>query len=98
MVPDSVPAPASTVATPMFTPDISRPQTPFAGMSPAGHIKESLDYLSAPVGRLRNQHKPQARVGGSRALESFVKLIASLEGFFHPNNSGSWTADVSRAV
>ena len=33
-------------------------------------------------------------LAGSRALDSLAKLIATVESFFHPSNSGAWTADV----
>lgn len=35
-------------------------------------------------------------LAGCKALDSLAKLIVSTESFFHPSNSGSWTADVSR--
>jgi proteasome activator subunit 4 len=34
-------------------------------------------------------------LAGSRALDGLAKLIATVESFFHPSNSGAWTADVS---
>jgi len=39
--------------------------------------------------------KPAAYLGGSKALDSLARMIASTESFFHPSNSGLWTADVS---
>jgi proteasome activator subunit 4 len=33
-------------------------------------------------------------LAGSKALDSLDKLITSTESFFHPSNSGSWTAGV----
>lgn len=34
-------------------------------------------------------------IAGSKALDSLDKLITSTESFFHPSNSGPWTAHVS---
>jgi proteasome activator subunit 4 len=39
--------------------------------------------------------KEKKNLGGSKALDSFSKLIISCESFFHPTNSGKWTNDVS---
>jgi proteasome activator subunit 4 len=51
------------------------------------------DYLTAPLGKLPFLSL-KSYVGGSKALDSLVKLIASTESFFHPSNSGAWTTDV----
>ena len=51
------------------------------------------DYLSAPLAKIPFLSL-KSYVGGSKALDSLVKLIASTESFFHPSNSGAWTADV----
>jgi len=51
------------------------------------------EYLSAPLGR-SPYIKHRTYLGGSKALDSLARLIASVEGFFHPSNSGGWTADV----
>ena len=51
------------------------------------------DYLSAPLGK--GVHvKTKTYLAGSKALDSLAKLIATVESFFHPSNSGAWTADV----
>ena len=51
------------------------------------------DYLSAPLGK-GGHGKMKTYLAGSRALDSLAKLIATVESFFHPSNSGAWTADV----
>ena len=84
MAQDGIPAPESTAGSPMFTPLPSGVSTPVFMMTPVA------DYLSAP---LSLSH--QVFVGGSKALDSLARLIASTESFFHPSNSGSWTNDVS---
>jgi proteasome activator subunit 4 len=38
--------------------------------------------------------KPSTHLGGSKALDSLARMIASTESFFHPTNAGDWTADV----
>jgi proteasome activator subunit 4 len=59
------------------------------------HIKDSNlgDYLSAPI-RAGKSATPRSYLAGSKALDSLARMIASTEQFFHPSNSGSWTADV----
>ncbi|TFK57485.1 hypothetical protein OE88DRAFT_1651225 [Heliocybe sulcata] len=92
MAPDSVPSPPSNMPTPMATPFGSGNSTP--------HIDSAFnlgDYLSAPMGRA-GRGKFKTYLGGSKALDSLAKLIASTESFFHPTNSGSWTADLSAFI
>ena len=55
--------------------------------------RDAGDYLSAPL--RRGNRSSEGYLAGCRALDSLAHLIASTESFFHPNNSGSWTADVS---
>jgi proteasome activator subunit 4 len=60
-----------------------------AGGASGNLLKE---FLSAPLpkaGTIQTTY-----VAGSKALDSLAKLIASTESFFHPSNSGTWTADV----
>lgn len=91
MAPDSVPAPGSNVPTPALTPFQSGMNTPVPHDARKGVIG---DYLSAPLGK--GVHgKIRTYLAGSRALDSLAKLIATVESFFHPSNSGAWTADVS---
>ncbi|EPQ60969.1 hypothetical protein GLOTRDRAFT_135553 [Gloeophyllum trabeum ATCC 11539] len=94
MAPDSMPSPPSNMPTPMAT-------TPFGGSGTATpHINDAFnlgDYLSAPLGRA-GRAKYRTYLGGSKALDSLAKLIASTESFFHPTNSGSWTADLSAFI
>jgi len=56
------------------------------------------DYLSAPLSKKVHLMKPKAYLAGSKALDSLARMIASTESFFHPSNSGTWTADVSICV
>jgi proteasome activator subunit 4 len=88
MFPDSIPTPASGAATP-FSAGIHTPQ-PLAGALP-GKI---ADYFSASLAP-KHKMKEKKNLGGSKALDSFSKLIISCESFFHPTNSGKWTNDVS---
>lgn len=81
---DGIPAPVSTAGSPLFTPLPSGVSTPVFMQTSAA------DYLSAP---LSLSH--QTYIGGSKALDSVARLIASTESFFHPSNSGAWTNDVS---
>ena len=63
-------------------------------MNTPRHQSSSVgDYLTAPLGKLPFLSL-KSYVGGSKALDSLVKLIASTESFFHPSNSGAWTTDV----
>jgi hypothetical protein len=89
MAPDGPMVPPSNMPTPMFSPLPSAVSTP--------QIQDSSlkDYLSAPLGGPRKPIPPHAYLGGSKALDSLARMIASTEQFFHPSNSGSWTADVS---
>jgi proteasome activator subunit 4 len=84
MTQDGIPAPVSTAGSPLFTPLPSGISTPVFMATPAA------DYLSAP---LSLGH--QTYIGGSRALDSLARLIASTESFFHPSNSGAWTNDLT---
>ena len=91
MAPDSLPTPGSNVPTPALTPFQSGMNTPIPHETRKGAIG---DYLSAPLGK--GVHgKMKTYLAGSRALDSLAKLIATVESFFHPSNSGAWTADVS---
>lgn len=93
MTPDSVPTPGSTAPTPMMTPVASGANTPLPHHNGTNGFNGALaDYLSAPL--LKAHAKTKTYRGGSKALDSLSKLIASTEGFFHPTNSGNWTTDV----
>ncbi|KZT19390.1 hypothetical protein NEOLEDRAFT_1142177 [Neolentinus lepideus HHB14362 ss-1] len=92
MAPDSIPSPPSNMPTPIAT--------PFGTGSSTPHVNDAFnlgDYLSAPLGRA-GRGKFKTYLGGSKALDSLAKLIASTESFFHPTNSGSWTADLSAFI
>jgi len=36
----------------------------------------------------------QGFTAGSRAIDSLDRMITSIESFFHPTNTGSWTLSV----
>lgn len=91
MMPDGVAAPASNLPTPMFSPLPSETLTPH--LNGKGGVG---DYLSAALGKkATGRLLSKTYIGGSRALDSLARMIASTESFFHPSNSGSWTNDVS---
>ncbi|PCH33392.1 ARM repeat-containing protein [Wolfiporia cocos MD-104 SS10] len=92
MAPDGVPTPASNAPTPAFTPFASRSSTPLPQ-----HNGGLGDYLSAPLAKTIHS-KVKTHLAGCKALDSLAKMIASVEGFFHPTNSGSWTNDLSAFV
>lgn len=90
MAPDGIPVQASNAQTPMFSPLPSGTCTP--NLQSNGSPSE--DYLASSL-RKRTHIPPRTYLAGSKALDSFARLIASTESFFHPSNSGSWTEDVS---
>jgi proteasome activator subunit 4 len=88
MAPDSVPVPYSNAPTPVFSPLPSGVNTPHPTASIGDYLSYSLEtktHLSV---------KPSAYLGGSKALDSLARMIASTESFFHPTNAGDWTTDV----
>ncbi|KAF9056646.1 hypothetical protein BJ165DRAFT_1522537 [Panaeolus papilionaceus] len=91
IAPDGLPVPPSSAPTPVFSPLPSRVSTP-APDGPAG------DYLSAPLAKKVHMKPAKAYLAGSKALDSLARLIASTESFFHPSNSGSWTADLTAFI
>ncbi|KAM6497955.1 hypothetical protein JOM56_005903 [Amanita muscaria] len=88
MAPDGPPVPGSNASTPLFSPLPSGMNTPRVGAN------SSLESLSTPLGK-RAVPTSKTYVGGSKALDALTKMIASTESFFHPSNSGAWTADLS---
>src|SRR5882724_9253719 len=42
--------------------------------------------------------KTRAYLAGSKALDSLSRMVISTESFFHPSNSGTWTADLSAFI
>ncbi|KAJ7042558.1 hypothetical protein C8F04DRAFT_1076309 [Mycena alexandri] len=94
MAPDGVPSPTSGAPTPLFTPVPSGVATP---QIPTNNLR---DYLSAPLaarfGSTPSKHKTY--LAGSKALESLSQIIASTESFFHPSNSGPFTADLAAFI
>jgi hypothetical protein len=86
MAPDGPPAPNSTAPTPYFTP------LPSGMNTPQIHTTTLGEYLSAPLGKTYSNGKTY--LASSKALDSLARLIASTASFFHPSNSGAWTADV----
>ncbi|KAF9073805.1 armadillo-type protein [Rhodocollybia butyracea] len=91
MTADGLAAPPSNAPTPMFSPLPSGMNTPSIATSKLG------DYLSAPLGK-GVQGKGKTYLAGSKALDSLARLIASVESFFHPTNSGAWTTDLSAFI
>ncbi|KAL5535214.1 BLM3_1 [Sanghuangporus sanghuang] len=91
MMPDGIPAPPSGISTP-FSPGMVTPG--FMTPDPANNLG---DYLSAPLGK-KPRSKMRTYLAGSKALDSLARLIWSTESFFHPNNSGSWTADLTAFI
>ena len=89
MAPDGLPTAPSSAPTPLGTPFASGMNTP---RNQGGSVG---DYLTAPLAKIPFLSL-KGYVGGSKALDSLVKLIASTESFFHPSNSGAWTADVCK--
>jgi proteasome activator subunit 4 len=90
MAPDGIPVPASKTATPTFSPLPSGMNTP----RPENPVSSIGDYLGSSLSK--RAYVPQKTyLAGSKALDSFARLIASTESFFHPSNSGTWTQDVS---
>ncbi|CAA7258799.1 unnamed protein product [Cyclocybe aegerita] len=92
MAPDGAPVPPSNAPTPVFSPLPSGVSTPHHGSSSAG------DYLSAPLTKKVHLMAQRSYLAGSRALDSLARMIASTESFFHPSNSGSWTADLTAFI
>ncbi|KAJ7783436.1 hypothetical protein DFH07DRAFT_995453, partial [Mycena maculata] len=93
MAPDGMPSPASNAPTPMFTPVPSGMNTPTISTHSLG------DYLSAPLSRTgAGSSKSKTYLAGSKALESLSQIIASTESFFHPSNSGPFTADLAAFI
>ncbi|KAH9982676.1 hypothetical protein BGW80DRAFT_1433981 [Lactifluus volemus] len=91
MTPDGLPAAPSSAPTPLGTPFAS-------GMNTPRHQGGSVgDYLTASLGKLPFLSL-KSYIGGSKALDSLAKLIASTESFFHPSNSGAWTADLTAFI
>ncbi|KAI5124439.1 hypothetical protein M0805_008323 [Coniferiporia weirii] len=86
MEPDSIPIPPSGISTP-WTSGFMTPESD----------NNLGDYLSAPLGG-KPRAKMRTYLAGSKALDSLARLIMSTESFFHPNNSGSWTADLSAFI
>jgi proteasome activator subunit 4 len=85
MAPDATPLPHSNALTPVFSPLPSGVNTPQSNDGKLG------EYPETPLGR---QQGSTGYLAGCRALDSLARMIASTESFFHPSNSGSWTADV----
>jgi len=92
MAPDSLPSAPSTNPTPFnVTPLASGMNTPRLANGLA--IGSVGDYLTANLSKAPFAGL-KTFIGGSKALDSLVKLIASTESFFHPSTGGAWTSDV----
>ncbi|KAF8649879.1 hypothetical protein AX16_005641 [Volvariella volvacea WC 439] len=92
MATDGLSVLASNAPTPIFTPLPSGMSTPNIQTTSPG------DYLSRPIGLGSHDGRKPTYLAGSKALDSLAKLIASTETFFHPNNTGSWTAELSAFI
>ena len=84
MTQDATPLPPSNAPTPVFSPLPSGVNTPQSNDGKQGA------HLATPLGHQGST----GYLAGCRALDSLARMIASTESFFHPSNSGSWTADV----
>ncbi|KAG8927367.1 hypothetical protein FRC02_008250 [Tulasnella sp. 418] len=84
MFPDGKQSSQSGSATPFEMP---LPPTMMNGAAGGG-----ADYFSIPL------PKERSYLAGCKALDSLARLIVSVENFFHPSNSGAWTADLSAFV
>ncbi|KAG6837040.1 hypothetical protein H0H93_015903 [Arthromyces matolae] len=87
MMPDGEPVPPSNAPTPLFSPLPSGMNTPMMQSATL------TDFLASPLGK---KDKSRTYLAGSKALDSLARLIASVESFFHPSNSGAWTNDHCR--
>ncbi|KAK2462050.1 hypothetical protein APHAL10511_006513 [Amanita phalloides] len=85
---DGQPVPESSAATPMFSP------LPSGMNTPQVTTKNLQEFLEAPLGK-GGVSRTKTYVAGCKALDSLLKMVASTESFFHPSNSGAWTADLS---
>ncbi|THH19718.1 hypothetical protein EW146_g1513 [Bondarzewia mesenterica] len=97
MAPDALPHAPSSAPTPFMTPLASGMNTPGVGTPRPSMNGNVGDYLCAHLGKM-SLPSLKTYVGGSKALDSLIKLIASTESFFHPSNSGAWTADLSAFI
>lgn len=88
MAPDGTPTLSSTCPTPAYTPTTSGTSTPQLPSAAVG------EYLTAPFHK-SGPPKGKTYLAGCKALDSVARLIASTEHFFHPTNSGSWTAGLT---
>lgn len=61
-------------------------------MSMDGEVRE----VSTAKVNVKNGNVPQkGYIAGSKAVDSLDRLMTSIESFFHPSNSGTWTLAVS---
>lgn len=58
-------------------------------------IAKIIVYSLSLDGEIRENENQKGYVAGSKALDSLDRLITSTESFFHPSNSGPWTATAS---
>lgn len=77
------------------------PISPRSGTTtPAGSRFSSTSsdalYLNEDTSETRGAHKTY--LAGSKALDSLSRMIISTESFFHPSNSGTWTADLTAFI
>lgn len=95
MTQDSLPSAPSTNPTPYATTPLASGMNTPRLMSSSASSGAVGDYLTAHLNKV-HLAGIKTHIGGSKALDSLVRLIASTESFFHPSNSGAWTSDVCR--
>ena len=62
----------------------------------ADSTTSDANYLKADA--FETPKATKAYLAGSKALDSLSRMIISTESFFHPSNSGTWTADLSAFI
>ncbi|KZV77572.1 hypothetical protein PENSPDRAFT_621096 [Peniophora sp. CONT] len=98
MAPDSLPSAPSANPTPFnMTPMTSGMSTPRLMTPISGGPTSIGDYLTAHLNKTAFAGL-RTYIGGSKALDALIKLIASTESFFHPSNSGAWTSDLTAFI
>ncbi|TDL28808.1 ARM repeat-containing protein [Rickenella mellea] len=86
MAPDGPSPPQSGTATPLSN----------GRATPRGPQRLG-DFIASPL-QVNGTSATVTYLAGSKALDSLSRLIISTESFFHPNNSGTWTADLSAFI
>jgi proteasome activator subunit 4 len=77
------------------------PISPRSGITtPAGsHVTPTTsDASHLKTDKSGSPRAHEAYLAGSKALDSLSRMIISTESFFHPSNSGTWTADLTAFI